>query len=351
MRKTTPEDNILFACTRQNFLDTHRQTVQDICCREEIDWAVVYSTANLHGVAPLVYFNLKQCHLSTLNIPQNILRQFRLNLYHNVTSQERNSERLADALIFFERKSIEVMLVKGVALDAVVYDHPWFTVSQDIDIVTKARREEVPEETQSEIFNLFDNSDIECDYFEHHDIVMNGTLSVDFHRIWAEANKIKIGNQTAWVMSPEDMLISLCINSCRKRYFRLKALCDIAETVNKYSHLKWQELIEKAEAYDCQAIVYTALFVTRLTLGCQVPDKVLENFKVGPLRAKIIHFLSWRLPLSTFSSFFSSNYKLGRPLDISLVLPYCTYRWYQMGRRLKFVYRFTRKEKLKTKTV
>jgi hypothetical protein len=272
------------------------------------------------------------------------LSQLKLNLYHNVVRQESRSKKLKEALVFLDQKSFDVMLIKGAALNVLVYDQPWYTVSHDVDIVLRARKEEVSSEIQLEIMNFLRNSDIEYDYFEHHDIVMNGTLPVNFQQIWDNATKIKLGRQAAFVMSLEDMLISLCINSCRKRFFRLKALCDIAETIDKYHDLKWPDLIEKAKAYHCQAIVYTALLVTKLTVGCKLPDETLENLKVGSIRAKIIQYLSRRMSLSAFSSLYSAQYTLlGRRLDFSLILPYFTYRWYQVWRRIIFASLFTEK--------
>jgi len=81
-------------------------------------------------------------------------------------------------------------------------------------------------------------SGIECDLPGHHDVDMNGVLPVRFDRIWEAARAVDFHGQEAFVMAPEDLLLSLCINSCRKRYFRLKHLFDIAETVHRLD-LDW----------------------------------------------------------------------------------------------------------------
>jgi hypothetical protein len=178
---------------------------------------------------------------------------------------------------------------------------------------------------------------IEYDYFEHHDVMMNGVLPVDFEQIWRDATQIEFRGQPLWVMAPEDMLISVCINSCRKRFFRLKALCDIAETINKYG-LNWPEVVRRARTYDCHNIVYTALWVTQMTLGCSITEEVLDNFEVNPIRAKIIRYLSRRMSLDAFSSLYFGKNLLGRKVDWPLVLPYATFRWYQVWRRVAFVF-------------
>ena len=103
LQKMKPEDKLLFVLARQEFLHTHQKTVLDICSAEEIRWDIVYSTAMLHGVAPLIYSNLRQCIHMNIRIPQNIINQFKLYSFRNVVTVRHRSEILAEALSFFQR--------------------------------------------------------------------------------------------------------------------------------------------------------------------------------------------------------------------------------------------------------
>ena len=336
--KMRPEDKLLFACTRQTFLEAHRQTVLDLARRGPISWDEVYATALAHGVAPLVYANLRRCADPGLGVPKGIMDQFQACFFRNMVVKEHKAEILRDVLAFFHQKAIDVMLIKGTALDLLVYDHPYYTTSNDIDIVLKMRREDLTDQANGQIGVRMHGLGIEYDYFEHHDTVMNNILPVDFQRIWAEASKIDFRGQTAFVMSPEDMLLSACINSCRKRFFRLKSLSDMAEIVNQYPDLNWDKLARRARAFDCHNIVYAALLVTKMTLGDGAPDAVFGKLQVSSVRAGIIraliYLLSHRMSLSTLYPF-SGRMVFGRAANPSLLLPYATYRWYQLGRKMK----------------
>jgi hypothetical protein len=235
------------------------------------------------------------------------MKQFKLCFDHNVLMKDRMAEKITEVLSFFNKKSIDVMLIKGAAVDVLVYARPWYTMSSDVDLILRPRKEEIADKDKAEIWALIrGRPPIELDYFEHHDVVMNGTLPVNFQRIWDEATQIKFRGRDVFVMSPEDMLISACINSYRKRFFRLKALCDIAEIINKYSDMKWEELTRKAREYDCNNIVYTALLVTKITLGCeQLPERVFDNLAISPVKATIIRYLSQRMSFSSLSSLYS----------------------------------------------
>jgi len=92
----------------------------------------------------------------------------------------------------------------------------------------------------------------------------NETLPVDFKSIWSKTKETTFQGQKVLVLSPEDMLLAACINSSRKRFFRLKSLCDIAEIINYFKELDWEVFIHNAKKYHCRYIVYTSLLVTSM---------------------------------------------------------------------------------------
>ena len=186
-----PEDELLFAFTRQKFLQKHQEIVFEICRQHPLNWEAVYQTASLHGVAPLIYYNLRQCPVERLNIPEEIMEHFRQSLLRNILTKEKLAQNISRALSFFGERSIKVMLIKGGALDVLVYDQTYYTVSADIDLVLSVKREEITDQQYHEFIEFFYRSRLEYDYFEHHDVVMNGVLPVDFKRVWADAVKIE----------------------------------------------------------------------------------------------------------------------------------------------------------------
>jgi hypothetical protein len=330
-----PEDQLLFLCTRQDFSDKHRQEVTELCHRYLIHWELVLPTAEQHGIAPLVCANLLLRRTLDFGIPQEIADKFRFYTYQNTIEKEKRTRRLEEGCAYFCQRSIDIMLVKGPALDLVVYDYPWYTVSLDNDLILKARREEFNHEDMHAIMDHFHQSGIEYDFFEHHDVSINGTLPIDFDWVWKDAVKIKFRSQDVFIMSPEDMLIALCISSCRKRFFRLKSLFDIAETVRKCSDLDWDKLASKSLTYDCHNIVYTALRVTQRTVGCEIPGGGLDRLRVSPARTHLLESLiGFLLQCTNLSSYpYSGRQVFGRQIHISLVLPYATYRGYQIWRK------------------
>ncbi|MFQ5576314.1 MAG: nucleotidyltransferase family protein, partial [Anaerolineae bacterium] len=241
--KISPEDRLLFICARQRPAPEHRRMALALRQNHPLNWEAIFTTASRHGVAPLIYAAIRHIGPDALAVPDAVTAEFKRAYYSNIIRKERRAERLARGLAFFNERGIEVMLIKGGALDVLVYDRPWYTVPHDIDLVLKLKPEELPPATEAEIRHFFHKTGIEFDYFAHHDVTMNGVLPVDFGQIWDRAVKITLHGQPVWVMAPEDMLLAACINGCRKRFFRLKSLCDTAEIINKYPGLNWDRFI------------------------------------------------------------------------------------------------------------
>ena len=332
------EDQILYFCARQNFQKEHHQKVLDICRREEIRWDQFFLTAQQHGVAPLVAVNLSKFDEQDIDVPGEIAEKFRLATVNSIAMAGKRTDQLAKIFTFFENLSVDIMAIKGAALEILVYDQSWYTTANDLDLIIKMDPAEFKQSNRWELEDLKRDIPLEYDFIVHHDVTMNGILPIDFHTIWKDACNIQLEGQKLFVMSQEDMLITSCINSCRKRYFRLKALFDIAEIIYKFPDMNWAEFVRKAKDYQCNNIVYTALWVTKETLGCAIPTTVCSDLEINHRRARIIQRLISRISSYPLSSLSSGKRIFQRRVGLSLILPYSTYRWDQLIRKFSYVW-------------
>ncbi len=330
----SPVDRFLLTCTRQACGPEHLQRAAAISREEEFDWDQMFDTATDHSVAPLIYVNLQRCAQSGMPVPDAVLHRFKLQAARYAILKKRQATRLAKALAEFHEQGIEVMIIKGGALDLLVYEQPWYTVPHDVDLVLRATREEMG----GKYVPHLDGYGIEYDFMTHHDIIMNGALPVDFDQIWADSEGAELQGQPVSVMRADDMLISLCINSCRKRYFRLKALCDIAETVAAYPQMDWNQLASRAKLFKVNYIVYTALLAVQMALGARLPGDLLSTLGVGPIRRRLIGYLANRSSLSAFGSLASGRQLFNRQISWQLLLPYASFYPNQIWRRLRFAW-------------
>jgi hypothetical protein len=341
MKVMSSEDRLLFICTRQNFLEMHRDLVTNLCFKEDVEWNTVYSISEEHRVAPLIYFNLKQCQDIISQIPKDVIDKFEYCLFQNAIMKDLVKDRIVKVLACLNEMSIDTMLIKGVILDKTVYRKQFYTMLGDVDLIARPKSNELPTKDRKKITNVIREIPIfEFEYFAHHDITMNATLPINFDRIWQDSEIITFGDQRAFMMSSEDLLISACISSCRRRYFKLKNILDIAEILETYHDLKWDLLLEKSKEYRCDVIVYTALLITQMTLGCNLPREIFRQLGVDPLRVLMIKYLIQKITLSSLSIFSAKSAVGRRKIDRTLLLPYLTYRWDQAFCHLKAVLRY-----------
>jgi putative nucleotidyltransferase-like protein len=341
----TREDAVLFACLRQDFRPADRARVEEAARAGPLDWERLGGAAERHGVAPLVGSNLARC---AADVPPLVTARFEQALFENAAYKLREGERLAAALRDLDQAGYEVLLLKAAALDRLVYREPWATVSRDLDLAVRARPGRDPGEAGRAVRLRLCRSGIECDLDTHHDVTMSGVLPVPFASLWEAARPVAVPGAegvAVLVLSPADLLLSLAVNACRKRYFRLKALLDLAEMVRRFSGLDGpgldgQEVAERARAWRCEAIAWTALAAAQATLGCDLPAGALDALGVSPVRRRLLASLLASLLRSGSIAHGrrmggeARGRLLGRRMEASLALVYASLRPGQLARSL-----------------
>jgi hypothetical protein len=329
-----PENELLFICARKNFQPEHQQAVFKLCDKFKIKWDVVYSTALEHQISPLIYYNLLKCKNSGLAITSDVIAKFKSSTMVFSLRKLKLEQDIIKILSHFNEKSVDVMLIKGAALSFTVYDDFSGYIIGDIDLILRNHREEVTEQEDQEDITFFNEFKVlvEWERFQHHDVSRSETLPIDFKKVWYHAKETTFKGQKVFVMSPEDMLLATCINSCRKRFFRLKSLCDIAEIINHFPQLDWEVFVHHVKEYRCHHIVYTALLITSLTIKCHLPMKILSKLNVNRLRAILIHlvikYLSNRVPLNLLLP--STGKAIwGKNINPALMLNFVSCNWLQ----------------------
>ncbi|HEX4133861.1 MAG TPA: nucleotidyltransferase family protein [Bryobacteraceae bacterium] len=296
----SPQDRLLFAACRQQVSDDDRRNIVEIAAHVSLDWPELLHTAHLHGVAPLVFHNFTLIPEVSAALPEEVLARFRmLRLAAEVRSGELR-RKVADVAGFCQERGIRVMAFKGAALDLLVYEQPWYTQCADFDLILDCKREVMTPDDLAALHQLC-GEEIEAEFLDHHDLTMSNVLPMSFEAIWNEARSLRVGGHEVWLMSDEDLLLSLCINSCRKRFFRLKNVCDIAEFLRVRGQPRWDVFAQKAGERDCSGIAYAALFAGLITLDAPVSREALAILDINRAHAWTMRWLCGNLCFSSLA--------------------------------------------------
>ena len=333
MRWPSVEDQLLVDLTQSDFGDQDREIVLDLCRQNSIDWKSIYRTARMHAVAPLVYRNLARMDRADLGMHNGSSERFRRSFARNLATRRMFREELWRILAFFNGRGLDVMLIKGASIDLFETGSGPYTVSRDIDLIIRARKEDVPGDTLAHISAVSSGFPLEFDFYGHHDVDMNGVLPIDWGRVWEDAIPVHYAGRDFYIMSQEDALITACINACRKRYFNLKAICAVDTRLRDAAALRWSEFTEKSRAYEVTEIVYAALLVAAQVMHSPVPADLTK--RLAPSKAALLEVLSKRFSFSSLASLYTGTEIANRKIGTSLLLPYASYRGDQMWRKIR----------------
>jgi hypothetical protein len=113
----------------------------------------------------------------------------------------------------------------------------------------------------------------------------------DLDGLWERACLIKIDNVEVRALSPEDLLLHLCIHACihLRTGIDLIPLCDIARLIKTSADkIDWQIVIERATTWGGQKCVYLMLLLVRELLGTAPPDNIISEMKPADYRSAFL---------------------------------------------------------------
>ena len=287
---------MLLCCARKGMDKAITQKVKEVL-NSGLDWTYIIETAQQHGIAPLLYYNLSE--IADKRVPGKVVEYLRKLYNGNVARNILVYDALSKVLKAFEHAGIDVIVLKGAALAETIYRDIGLRPFSDVDILVRESDLQSAKKQLSELGYRLDeevspekyNEEFGCDLYytgkvnilEIHWDILRKTKSdrytrVEIEKIWERAVPAKIAGVDTLMMSPEDMLLHFCVHLPKHRYNRLIWLCDVLEIIEQ-TDIDWDYVIEIAEKYRIKAYMYYGLHFTDVLLGCDIPEEVLNELK------------------------------------------------------------------------
>ncbi|HTW91937.1 MAG TPA: nucleotidyltransferase family protein [bacterium] len=265
--------------------------------RESIDWHAVLALADKHRLTSLLYARLGQSHSQSW-VPADGWERMRRTYTASAIRSMCFQREIRTVLRSLRSSGIPVIVLKGSFLAESVYGDGALRPMADVDLMVP--RANLPE-VQSILLDMGfgprarDDIDLLCRWHmelapfsragftvESHWTIANPTspFRIDVAGLWARARPVTIAGVSALALSPEDLLLHLCLHSAHEHSLGigLQPVCDIAETVGHYeSKLDWAQVTERAREWGASRYVGLALHLTQSMLEAAVPGAVLEQ--------------------------------------------------------------------------
>jgi len=291
---------------------------------EQVDWNSIIHLATFHCVAPLLARALRD------GCPQAAPASVRDDLTAYVRSLSSRSLLLTAELVRLlkrlEAQGIPAIPFKGPALAFWLYGDPALRHFDDLDILVRQQDFSVaksvilslgyqPKEphVHHESFMLArGNSEIVVEL--HWNIMPEDfPLRLDIKGIWERRETFSLGGAQAANLSPEDLLLFLCVHGARHWWLRLQWLCDVAQLIRRYPSLDWGRVIEQARIAGGQRALFLGIFLANDILRAPLPPELEQKVRRDSHTAKLARQVKWRLfegPLQLFKPWKRLNFQL-----------------------------------------
>jgi hypothetical protein len=304
------------------------------------NWASFVSEANRHRIAPLLYHKIDLTGAGSM-FPENVLQNLRTRYLGTAGQNTVLFHQLNTLIARLNNKGIPVILLKGAHLAEFVYADLALRPMSDLDILV--REEHLSQAVQIAFdagYRFFfdknpekDKNSRDFDYgiapeFRHFQLLKHletnclleihcfiasedSSFEIPAAELWRNAQPAVFNNRPVFLLSPEDLIIHLCLHAAYDHLFDfgLGALYDISIAIKYYGEkLDWREILRRSTRWRTKQCLQLTLHFTKKWLGAEIPDEVFENFhidsmvdiaeerifKISAPAPLHLHYLKWR---------------------------------------------------------
>ena len=265
-----------------------------------VSWSQLCDAGLRHGVAPLLYAELKERGAD--GIPDPLLHSLEGQSYASLARNTLIYHELGAILELFRSEGLQAILLKGAALAGTVYPNIALRPMSDVDLLIRAPDlPRVQEMLMARGYASYPDRAREFDRsFGRAKMFTRQTpypLSIDLHWrllewprgqpatlltewLWGRAVERRVAGIPALVLSPEAQVLHLTSHLAKHRWQRLLWFYDIAQVLQCYEEeLDWDLILAKATEFEILKALQVTLAKTVELLAPPLPPGVLERLE------------------------------------------------------------------------
>jgi hypothetical protein len=294
------ENRLLLSCLQTKSSKVSLDQIKNLLYLP-LNWDDIFESAIKHGVAPLLYTNIRRLNNDHI-VDQDVMDRFKKTYLITAAINMRIYAELRKILEALKGKGIDVIVLKGAFLAETVYGDIGLRSMGDIDLLVKKEDLSRTDKIMTHLGYVASTSHRSREWYaeNHHHLPPyyqseNG-VKVEIHwhivkpskpyhekmieRFWKRARAIKLANTQALVLSPEDLLLHLCLHSLSHGFtpkLLLRQLSDISQSLKHYEkEFNWIQFQEEANEYQLTRLIHSTFYLIKQVLGNNVVDNVLS---------------------------------------------------------------------------
>ena len=295
-------ENELLTCVARPALEVKQRERVRLLLRNDLDWGYLTAMAHRHSVIPLLYYHVNA--VCPEAVPSQVLSQLRHRNDENTRQSLLLTGELLKLMDLLKAQGIQAIPFKGPTLALRAYGDVALRQFGDLDIlvhkgdVFKVKEllagegfKPTPEltRTQEAAMLRFD-----CAYnfgneknvlFDVHWNFAAPYFSFEFdvERLWERLEPITISGHQLSGLSPEDLLLALCLHGSTHFWERLGWIGDVAGLIERRREIDWQLVLNNATRQGSRRILSLGLSLASELLEAPVPLEVLRTVQKDPV--------------------------------------------------------------------
>lgn len=266
-----------------------------------LDWGHLVVRAEYERAFPVVADRLRD---AALEIPSDVAAQLRSRAMVAEFAIGRLHATLDQAVATLARGEIQVLLLKGAALSRTRYPSRRLRPMGDMDLLVK------PEELRRAYALLLEagwqvrhDPALEEFYDQHHHLApmhdpRGAGAKLELHRdlftqghpfafgapaVWRDAQPVEVAGTTAWVPSPEHLLLHCCIHFSWGHLMLEGAWTTFRDVgvLSRAPDLDWDRFVDTAIAARAATACYWTMSLAHRLMGASVPAGALQRLTPG----------------------------------------------------------------------
>ncbi len=286
-----------------------RVSAEELSRLTDADWKAFLALAAEQRIRPLLWQRLSERGLAGA-VPAQVLGALRAVYRQTALRTMRFQAELVALAQGLVGQNVPLIALKGIWLAHAVYRNPALREMNDIDVLV--RRQHLPAAIDSLTrrgYTPTHEVDMEVDTATAHHLPrlikaetagfeihwslcrLNRSYSIDTSELWERVVPAQIGGVSLFGLSPEDLLLHLCLHTSYQHQFifGLRPSCDIAAVIERYGDgLDWEVVLERTRRWRWQRGVYLALRLAVDLVGAAVPERVLAALQPAELPAAVL---------------------------------------------------------------
>jgi hypothetical protein len=277
-------------CCARLHMDGVTSSRLDSALTRTINWRRVRELSVRHRISPLMFWHLRG--KSPDLVDAATFEWLKSEFYENTARNSILMNELRAIVGEMERVGVDVLPFKGPLLALGVYGSLGLRCHGDLDLLIRPTDLEkghqvllnrgykllpepvgVPVKLVSERQYFHPTGRFETELrWKITSFEFSGKLDLDY--LLPRATR----DNGSLCLSPEALLLILCVHGAKHRFERLLWIADIAETVRAFPNLDWDGVARESSALGVSKAVGCGLLVAQRVLDAPIPSKAIQRF-------------------------------------------------------------------------